>query len=129
MANSTHDLAQLLATGIEGIATISKHFETCVPIRDSLDPATLVVDAMGTLQGIVQGNHRYSANMSTISIMCVGLCDPSTKCTELSARGMCHRCGLMENANSSLDVLKAEDTGIATPKSQRLCEAMSRHCL
>jgi hypothetical protein len=35
-----------------------------------LNLATFIGDVMGTLQGVVQGNHIYSSNQTTISIMC-----------------------------------------------------------
>ena len=60
-----------------------RHFGTCEPMT-ALNAATFVGDAMGTLQGIVQGNHIYpGGNMTTISIMC----------------------GQIEKANTTLDAL------------------------
>ena len=83
VANATAALANMLALGPSGEEAAMRHFGTCEPMT-ALNAATFVGDAMGTLQGIVQGNHIYpGGNMTTISIMC----------------------GQIEKANTTLDAL------------------------
>jgi hypothetical protein len=68
--NATQTMAQMLALGPPGEEEVMKHFQACEPMT-TLNAATFIGDAMGTLQGIVQGNHIYPGdNMTTISIMC-----------------------------------------------------------
>ena len=83
VANATAALANMLALGPSGEEAAMRHFGTCEPMT-ALNAATFVGDAMGTLQGVVQGNHIYpGGNMTTISIMC----------------------GQIEKANTTLDAL------------------------
>ena len=108
--------------------SLSKTFQTCEPLHDKLDAATLVGDIMGTLQGIVQGNHVYSANESTIScaqsclvslrssaLVCSLLvCSLSWLLLRLASLPLCCRimCGLIEEADSALGALLPLASGL-----------------
>lgn len=80
----TKALVATLARGAAGLMELSDLFETCEPLHDKLDIATFVGDVMGTLQGIIQGNHVYSSNETTVSIMC-GMMKDAAKNNSLAA--------------------------------------------